>query len=302
MDDLQRLASQPHQLIRRDELLAAGYSAKVWRTATSTSRLIEVHPGVAVLPGRALDPVARIAAAVAGAGEGAMASHRTAAFLWGVGSSGLDPIDVVRSERVGRLRLDGVKVHRPADQDDLDFDTVQGISTTNPLRTLLDLGAEDRWAVDRALQGFVIKGLVTPESVDDALMRHSQRGRHGLVALRMALHALVLDRKPPDSVLEEEMARLVRRFGLPPMEFHARLGRFTVDFHIVGTPFYVECEGWTYHGLDKEQFEFDRERSAELLAAGYIGMRFTWAQIVRHPAVVARHVQAALATWKGRSG
>ena len=301
MIDLHRLACEPHQLIRRDAVLAAGFSPKVWRTATSSARIVEVHPGVAILPGRVLDPVARIAAAVAGVGDGAVASHRTAAFLWGVRNSGTDPIDVTRSERVGRLRLDGVKIHRPVDHDDLEAAVVNGVPTTSPLRTLLDLGAEDRWAVDRALQGFVIRGLVTPQSVDNALMRHSQRGRHGIVALRSALHSLALDRKPPDSVLEEEMARLVRRFGLAPMEFHARLGGFTVDFHITGTPFYVECEGWTYHGLDKEQFEFDRERSAELLAAGYVGMRFTWAQIVRRPATVARHIRAALETWKDRS-
>ena len=299
-----RLSRRPHMILVRDDLVAQGYSMKTWRTARDSGLMCEVHPGVAILPGRELDPVARIAAAVAAVGDGAMASHRSAAFLWGASTRSNEVIDVVRSDRPGRLRFENVRVHRPRDLVDLHVHEVQGVPVSNPLRTLLDLGAVDRWAVDRALQTFVIKGLVTPASVDNALMRHSERGRHGLVALRTALHRLVLTERPPDSVLEEAMGRLARRFGLPPLEFHSRVCGYEVDFLVSGTRLYIECEGWTYHGLDKEQFEFDRDRAALLLANGYVGLRFTWAQIVRRPHFVAEQVRKTLSVWSDslRSG
>ena len=47
-----------------------------------------------------------------------------------------------------------------------------------------------------------------------------------------------------------------------------------------------------------EQFEFDRERTAKLLAKGYIGMRFTWAQIIRRPSMVAQQVKEIYKRWK----
>lgn len=291
-------ARQPHLILVRADVLAAGYSLKSWRTACESGLLHEVHPGVAIAPGRALDRTARIAAAVAAVGEGAMASHRSAAFLWGADDRSGDVIDVLRPDRPGRLRVENVRVHRPRDLDDLRVEEVLGIPVSNPLRTLLDVGAVDPWGVERALQTFVIKGLVTPQSVDNALMRHSEHGRHGLVALRRALHRLVLTERPPDSVLEEEMARLARRFGLPPIEFHVRVAGYEVDFLVTGTRLYIECEGWTYHGLDKDQFEFDRVRAAHLLANGYVGLRFTWAQIIRRPSVVADQVKQVLARWR----
>ena len=297
---LHALATGPHQLIRREDVLAAGHSAHSWRTAQANRFFAEVMPGIGIETGRSLEPRSLIAAAVAAAGEGSLASHRSAAFLYGADVIGHEPIDLVRGDRRTTLILPGTQFHRPRDDRDLRPREVDGIPTTNPLRTLLDLGITSRWAVDRTLQIFVIKGLVTLESVDLALRRHSRQGRHGVVALRNALHQMALHTKAPDSVLEEEMARVARRFGLPPMEFHARIVGYEVDFLITGTNIYLECEGWRYHGLDKEQFEFDRERAAKLLAAGYIGVRFTWAQIIRRPSMVARQISEIYQRWKPR--
>ena len=56
----------------------------------------------------------------------------------------------------------------------------------------------------------------------------------------------------------------------------------------------IECDGWATHGLLRETFERDKIRDADLLAAGYVVMRFTWRQITRHPAAVARRLRAVL--------
>ena len=48
---------------------------------------------------------------------------------------------------------------------------------------------------------------------------------------------------------------------------------------MIGTPVMLECDGWAYHGLDRSNFERDRDRDAELTAAGWIVVRFTYRAI-----------------------
>ena len=89
-------------------------------------------------------------------------------------------------------------------------------------------------------------------------------------ALRAALDDWVLDSKPVDSILEPMMRRVLSRFGLPPAQFHAIVAGYEVDFHFVGTPVVLECDGWESHGRNRRQFEFDRERNASITAAGFV--------------------------------
>ena len=172
-----------------------------------------------------------------------------------------------------------------------------GIPATDPLRTLLDLGAVDPFALDTALTRFVVDGFVTPRAVRAALMRHSRQGRHGVVALRNALERWSLDDKPADSDLEALMAQVLDKYSLPPAQFHARLGNYEVDFWIVGSKVIIECDGWASHGADREQFEFDRIRNAELTADGFVIVHVTWRQLVNTPRAVALRIERNLARW-----
>jgi very-short-patch-repair endonuclease len=103
-----------------------------------------------------------------------------------------------------------------------------------------------------------------------------------------------MNERPPDSVLEEAMTRLVMRFSLPQLVFHPRLVGYEVDFLVAGSCIVVECDGWATHGLMRSTFESDRVRDNDLAAAGYV-VRFTWRQICRQPASVARRLRAVIA-------
>jgi very-short-patch-repair endonuclease len=100
-----------------------------------------------------------------------------------------------------------------------------------------------------------------------------------------------------DSDLEALMAEILDTFGLPKAEFHALVGGFEVDFWITDSNVVIECDGWSAHGLDHDQFEFDKVRDADLLAKGVITQRVTWRQMVRSPRSVARRIEATLAEW-----
>ena len=275
----------------------SGMSRAEWNRAISRGDLELRHRDVARLYGAPIDAMLLVQAAVLGGGPAALASHRSAAMLWGVERPWDDPVDIILPARSRRSRIAGVVVHRPRDLAQLRPVWRWGIATTDPLRTLLDLGAVDAAGVDAALARFVIDGYVTPRAVRAALVRHSQRGRHGIVALRSALDRWSLGDKPADSDLEALMAEIAATWHLPRMQFHAIVRGYEVDFWVVGSKVIVECDGWSTHGVDRDQFEFDRIRDADLAAHGMITLRVTWRQMMRTPRAVSRRIEATVAQW-----
>ena len=265
-------------------------------TGRSTRGLLDaLHPGVARLVGSAETREQRIAAAVLAAGPGAMASHRSAAHLWGIPRPDDDPIDVMLTERRREAALDGVVVHRPRDRKDLTPVLRQNIRTSNILRLLCDLGAVDPPSVPAAVGHVVTNGLASPVALRTAVDVHARRGRHGVPAFRDALDEWVLDGKPTDSVLEPAMRRLIAEHGLPPVEFHALICGYEVDFWIIDSPIVLECDGWDTHGRNRVQFERDRIRDGELAAGGYITVRFTYRQFMRHGRAQAERIRRSSA-------
>ena len=123
-------------------------------------------------------------------------------------------------------------------------------------------------------------------------------GRGGPVAAaRTAIDDWSIDDKPADSVLEAVLAHLVGRFGLPPVEFHPVIEGHEIDFRVIDTPVLLECDGWAHHGLDRGAFERDRDRDADLVAAGWIVVRFTYRAVTTRPKATADRVRAAVARW-----
>ena len=249
----------------------SGLTRRQWNAAIARGEVEARVRNVVRLYGAPTTMEMRIEAAVPAGGPDAQASHRSAASIWGADRPADDPIDIILPRRSRQARLSNVVVHRPRDMGQLRPVWRMGIATTDPLRTLLDLGAVDKHGVDAALLRFVVDGFVTPLAVRAALVRHSQRGRHGVVALRGALERWSLGDKPADSDLEALMGEVLARFGLPRAEFHAHVGGYEVDFLISGSNVIVECDGWSTHGADHDQFEFDRFRDADLLSQGEIG-------------------------------
>ena len=227
-----------------------------------------------------------------------VASHLSAAFLWGADVSGVGPVDVTVVDRNRGLVLDDVRVHRPTDLQDLDAVLRSGIRATNPLRTVLDAGAVCSPAVLAGIvETFLVRRYLGLAGLELGLRRHSKRGRAGLGPLRVVLRDWAMAEKPPDSVLEVTMARLLRDHGLPPVEFHHVVttsgGRFELDFAFVSARVGIEVDGWAHHG-SRRAFEADRARDAYLAGAGWVVLRFTWYQVNFRGDWVAARVADAL--------
>ncbi|HEY8093893.1 MAG TPA: type IV toxin-antitoxin system AbiEi family antitoxin domain-containing protein, partial [Acidimicrobiales bacterium] len=270
---LRRLAARQHGLITIDQARGLGVSRDAWYRAVRTGRLVGVAPNVAALPGAAASLEQRVLAAVLAVGEGSMASHRSAAYLWGAEVAPTEPVDLTTPDRNRRVVLPWVRLHTPIDLGDLRPVRRRGIPSTNPLRILLDLGQVAPESVLPALERFMVDGSVSRRAVVAALGRHGRKGRHGVGALRDAVDTWAIGDKPPDSTLELVMARLLEQYDLPPAIFHAILGGHEVDFAIAAGRVVIECDGWESHGRSRTQFERDRVRDATLAAAGWVVLR-----------------------------
>lgn len=83
------------------------------------------------------------------------------------------------------------------------------------------------------------------------------------------------------------------RRHLPQPEVNVRIGGFVVDFTWPEQRLIVEVDGWSAHRT-RSAFEEDRARDARLAALGYEVVRFTWRQIERDRAPVAKTIRRLL--------
>jgi very-short-patch-repair endonuclease len=297
--DLRRIdewGTRHHGVITRRVAMSLGLTSSAWYRAIERGHLQPIHPGVARLIGTESTPEQRIHAAVLAAGRSTVASHRSAAVLWGIDRPDHDPVDIIVPRHRTRLQLDGVVVHRPTDRDDMSTSMRSLTPCTNLLRTLIDLGAVVP-SVHDVVSSAITSGVVTPSVLEHLLDRHARQGRAGAGPLRQALRSWPIAGKPADSELEVRMARLLRRHRLPPATFHPIIAGFEVDFLVDGSNLVLECDGWDHHGRTKEQFDWHTERDQLLGVEGYVVHHFTWRQITRRSAQTAQRIRQLLATW-----
>jgi predicted transcriptional regulator of viral defense system len=203
-------------IVRRRELLAAGYEPDEVRQRLRTGELVKIRPGAYVgdaLP-RAPEERHRLAvrAAVPDLAAEAVISHVSAAVLWGVPTWGiaLDRVHATRPRRSGARRGRVVHLHA-APLDPEEIAQVDGITVTAPARTVVDIARSvpfERAVVlaDRALHS----GLVHADDLAAALA--SAAHRPGSPAARRALH--FADGRS-ESVGESRSRTAIAAAGLP---------------------------------------------------------------------------------------
>jgi len=234
-----------------------------------------------------------MAACLAG-GPDAVASHRSAAWLWGLCACPEHPEITVGRGR--RLHIPAVQTH---------FSTApawrpvvwRGIPCTDPLRTLVDLAAvAGRRDLDEAVDRALARRLVTVEGLAAELDRVSRRGRRGVGVLRRSLAARGFTDSPAPSVLESRFLRLLRSAGIVPIGVEVVLGpdgRYRVD-SLLATDLVAEVDGFAFHHTP-EQVAADERRRRRLRAGGMRVLVFTWRDVsLDGPGVVAE-IRAAMA-------
>jgi very-short-patch-repair endonuclease len=282
------LATMQYGVVSRKQLLAAGIGPGAIETRLKRHQLHPLHRGVYAVGHTALVPLAREMAAVLACGPEAVLSHRTAAWIWRILelAGELVEVTVTRSNR----RRPGLIVHRSRSLRPADTQMHRGLPVTSLARTLLDFAeAATARELERAFDEAITQRLTTYPALAAAVRQAN--GHHGARAVR---DLLARSEEPAitRSEAEERFLSLTREACLPAPEVNAQVGSHLVDFLWRECRLVVEVDGYRFHS-SRTAFERDRRRDADLSAAGYRVLRFTWRQLVEEPvAVIARLAQA----------
>jgi very-short-patch-repair endonuclease len=171
---------------------------------------------------------------------------------------------------------------------------------TDLLRTLCDLGTKVpfhrlRICVERAISNFEL-------TVDDIVRRRfelARRGRDGVGPLRLLLAEWAPDLAAVESALEEQLVAIAERYGLPRLTRQHEVvlagETFRLDLSYPRLKIAIEGDGFGVHST-RRMFERDRARQNLLVLDGWLILRFTWQQVVRHPEQVAGIIRQAIAS------
>lgn len=273
-----RLATRQRGVVSRGQLRALGLSDDQIDRRRWSGRLIAVHRGVYAVGHEALSDEARVVAALLAAGPKAVASHRTAAALFGLTPYMPAVLELTAHGRAPRSRS-GLRIYETSRPPEVRL--VRGLRVTAPLRTLHDLRAtRPPEETERATREALVRRLVTPEELPGDPVA------------------------PTRSELERAFLRLVTQAGLPQPLVNQPVGPYLVDFAWPRERVLVETDGYAAHGHGAA-FEADRARDATLHAAGHVVLRFTWRQIQGEPlrtaARLAQVLGQAAAPWPSAS-
>ena len=231
-------------------------------------------------------------AAVLWAGEGAVASHVTAARIFGAEVPPRQPHVWVPSHR--KLRSSLVVVHC-GEVARNDRRIRLRIPVTSPARTLVDLAAMlDEESLEAVAEGFFHRGVTTPLAVQRCLDANGGTGRAGSGRLRALLKDR--DQAPLEYKLEVKLWRLLRKAGLRPVrQFEVRCGgkKFRLDFAWPILKVGVEGHGFAAHGGRLAHVR-DTRRLAELVGAGWRVVPVTWEECTQAPDAAIDRIRGAL--------
>jgi very-short-patch-repair endonuclease len=276
------LASNQHGRVTTRQLAEAGIGPGAIEKALRSQRLFRQHRGVYVVGHRAPSDHGRWTGAVLACGDDAALSHRSGATLWRFRRGEGPRVDVTVDTVAGRRRRTGIEVHRGPLAGEVV--TRDGIRVTSVARTLVDLAhVIEPDELVRAVREAQFLRLFNLRATRAALARRPSR----------VLRELLEDMTVSSSQLEDGFVRLLQRHHLPlPVGQEWLLGH-RVDYVWTQWRVAVELDGYDAH-VSLDAFQRDRTQNNALQLAGWILLRFTWADVHRHPQRTVATIRRAL--------
>ncbi len=277
------VAAAQHGVFTRAQAEHAGFTRDQRDKRVRAGRWEVVHPGIYQIAGVPESWRATLLASCWAAHSLAVASHRSAAELWGLPGGRADIVEIT-CRRWRRGRPAGLIVHETKLLPDDDTAEVDGIPVTSVDQTLLGLAAVmTPTVVDMALDRALLRKLTTRASLESFVARKRRSGRNGVAVLG----DLVAARDPlggiPESVMETKLKRLLRRHGLPTPVFQhviCHQGRFVarVDAAYPELRIAIEFDSYEHH-TGKLAVVRDNDRRNQLINIKWRTVTFTTADL-----------------------
>lgn len=238
----------------------------------------------------------RLLAAVLWAGRGAVASHRSAAALFGLsaGDANIVEISGPTSKTSGT-----VVVHRIAPLQRRDLAYFGPIPSTDATRTMIDLASvlTPEGTEDVVLEGLQ-RRLTSLPRLKWRLDRLGSRGRKGCASLRRFTDELDQYDAVPHSGLELRFGRLLKTHGVPSPRAQYRVVTDNkriaqVDFAYPEHRLAIETDGWAFHS-SVDAWRRDLRRGNQLVLAGWKLLRITREDLLRRETEVVAQLRQAL--------
>ncbi len=284
------LAAGQYGVVSRRQLQACGVTPSRVAHLLSSGWLRRLYRAVYAVGHTVLRPEGLRLAAVLACGDGAVLSHRSAAWHWGLINNGPTLVEVSVARGRGRGPR-GIRV-RSALLKGSDVAVNRGVPITTVSRTLVDLAgvASDRITLDAVDQAIRL-GIYNQPSIADQF----RRGHAGSTRLRTVLADRDPGRARTRSELERRCLELVSAAGLAAPEVNVWLPQYGCEVDLLwrGSRLIVELDGWAFH-RSRGSFEEDRRRTVDLQSDGYTVLRFTWRQIDQRSQWVTSCLRKAL--------
>jgi hypothetical protein len=284
-----------HGVFTLAQALEAKYTRPSVRRRVADGTWLELEPRAYLVAG-GVEPTARQRLIALTLATGGVASGRSAAALFGLMDFPAVPeVTVVRGRRAARRA--GVRSSR--ELLPIDLTLVDGIPTTTPVRTIIDVAAtlssrEAEDLVDRS----IVTGVVRATRLEYRARELVGPGRRGC---RMVLR--ILANRHPELArarnrFEARALRLLGRAGAPPPRVNYRVrsgGRVRyLDLAWPELMILVELDGRGSHS-SRRVFDDDRARQNALVVDGWTVFRLTWTALERDPDAALAAVLATIA-------
>ncbi len=225
---------------------------------------------------------------------GAAIAGPSAAYLWGADLLDRDAPVTVLLPRAARLRAHSrLRVVRSV-LPETDRTRFGGLPVTTPLRTTFDLGRQ----APRASALIAVDALLHRRVVKLAAMRAYVEAHSGWPGLSLLREVLTLAEPLSESPMETRLRLLLLDAGLGPLTAQQDVldsrGRFVARVDLAWPALRVAVEYDGDHHRERAHFRQDVARLNTLRAAGWIVLRFTADDVLRHPARTVALVAQAL--------
>jgi len=296
LDRLMReLAEQQQGVVGREQLREKGVCRQAVAARLRSPDWAEVTARVLRLVGMPRTDGQQAMAALLDAGDGSVLSHRSAAAAWGIPGFDMAELEVSRQRTGANRGSDLARLHHPCHLPPHHCTTRNGLPVTTLVRTVFDLaGSEKPGRAERVLHAALRAGLRWT-TIEQHLYELARSGRPGIELMRelVATHG---GRSALGSGLEVRFLRILLHAGLPEprrqvdLGGHAPVGR--VDFLYDDVRLVIEVNGTWSHSTSAD-VNRDQDRTARLVAAGYVVLPVSEHLLLGAPDEVVRLVRSA---------